>query len=500
MRSFLIFVALLIPIVSQSQKAPIKYGKVDSFEVSLKNYQDADAVILCDYGTYNFDASSGPVFFYFTRHLRIKILSEEGLKHAQQTIPFYDLSKSIYYRYSNIYDLKAQTLNPRSNGKTQKTKVKFKSLLNIPADEDYNASVTINFPDVQVGSIIEYVVKIPTIEMVNPPEWYFQYDIPVLRSELVLTAPEDVQYSAKIYNFDMLDDFDQKNLVSSVGYTRGIVSYQAYRMRFTMYKVLPLTLDTEDPMYNASRMQLKLMLVYASRKFLFPGMELLIRAMEPDFKYKDKAEKNSTLSNPAFVLYKAPTLEKIPEELMKIPEFGLPLDLNIGINDTIRTLTKDCKTETDKLNVIYDFVSNGMNWNGRYRVFVDLGYSGFMTKILSRFSVEKLNPTLNKPYKNQTGTSSEINFILINLLRKVGLKADPVLVSTLDNGLVDTSFFNLHQFNHVVARVTADNRTYLLDAVLTKDGPIISTQIMNEFGMVVRKDEAFWISLSNNEE
>jgi hypothetical protein len=241
------------------------------------------------------------------------------------------------------------------------------------------------------------------------------------------------------------------------------------------------------------------MLEFASRKFAPPGMEELYKAIDPRFKYLDKAEKSSALKNPAFVLYNKPSMEKLARGLMRDPGFGPPQIINIGYNDTLKTITAGSKNDIDKSMAIYNFVSSRFTWDSTYRIFVRDGFSVRLTEFFSRFasSGSNLNTSLSKAIRKSTGSNSDINFILINLLNTAGIKAFPVLVSTLDFDRIDTSFFNLHQFNHVVACFDAsDGQTYLLDAVKKSNGStILNNDGINDFGLLIKKDTAYWVGL-----
>lgn len=476
-----------------AQKPPLKYGKLDESEIILTEYQNYDAVVLCDYGIYSFNAQIGPLYFYYTRHLRIKILTEEGLKYAKQSIGFYDLKMAEYFKNNRVYELQAQTLNVNNSNKIVKSKVKSKHCIEQGADADFNNVLQINFPDVKIGSIIEYKINIPTIEVVNPPSWVFQHEIPVLYSELRVICPEYIQYSGKLYNMDHLDISEKTFQTRAVNYPRGSYSYQAYIMQFAKANIPAADVNTPD----LDRMRLKIMLDFASQKLTIPGVQYLFRACEREYKFKDRAEKNMTLTNNSFILYKKPDLSKLSQKMLKDPYFGPPLTIHMGLNDTILKLTKNIKNSNAKVKTIYDFVSGHMEWNGKKRTFVDPTLSKLILKVASKVSNDKanLNKSLSKPFEKQIGTNAEINFILINSLRKAGLKAHPVLVSTKDYSYLDVEFFNLHQFNHVVALVELNDNYVILDAVLTENGPLIEAVEMNNVGLVIKPNEAFWITI-----
>jgi len=136
--TFCFFYLIVFTLVSVGQRPPMKYGKVEEKEIALTNYQGADAVILCDYGEYKFNGLTGVVYFEFTHHLRIKILTEAGLRYATQQIHYYDLQSACYPPYNKSYELRAQTLNVNEKGKVVASKVKFKSKVLSKPDETFN--------------------------------------------------------------------------------------------------------------------------------------------------------------------------------------------------------------------------------------------------------------------------------------------------------------------------------------------------------------------------
>ncbi len=496
--TFCVFCFLLTTLVSVGQRTPAKYGKVDEKEIALTSYQGADAVILSDYGEYKFDGITGQLYFYFTHHLRIKILTEAGLRFATQKIDYYDLRSATYSTGNENNTLRAQTLNINEKGKVVATKVKLKYTVVAPPDDSFNASVTIHFPDVKPGSIIEYEITIPTIETVNPDPWMVQYDIPCLWNELRIITPLEFDYAIKPYNIDYAEVSEFKNITTSIKYPGKSVVYNANFFQFVRKDIPALPYPGSELDYNNSRMFVKFILDFVSKKFELPKMNEIIKAMDPEYKLMDKAEKSSTLSNPSYIIYRRPDLLKIAKDLNKSPQFGVPLILNMGLDDTIKKLTALHNTNEEKVKAVYLFVKNQAEWNNQYRIFVDAGVPMFLIKVADKFTKEpvKMNTSLQKVINKQEGTSSEINAILINLLRKAGFKTYPVLVSTLKTGYLDTAFFNLHQFNHLIAAVEVDGQQIFLDAVSKGDGSIMSSDIMNEYGLLIEMRGARWVQVA----
>ena len=61
--------------------------------------------------------------------------------------------------------------------------------------------------------------------------------------------------------------------------------------------------------------------------------------------------------------------------------------------------------------------------------------------------------SLRKAFDAHSGTSADVNLLLIAALRQAGLTAHPVLLSTRTHGRVDQNFPLLTKFNYVVALV-----------------------------------------------
>lgn len=162
----------------------------------------------------------------------------------------------------------------------------------------------------------------------------------------------------------------------------------------------------------------------------------------------------------------------IIKQLMEDEDFGDQLKKNVPRTDD---LDKELKTVTDpfqRMKIIHHYVRKNMEWNG---------YS----------SIWALNG-IKAAWKDKKGTSGEINLILVNLLKDAGLDAYPMLVSTHDNGLVNTMIPSYQQFNKVLAYVKIGQDRYVLDGT-DKETPshMIPEDVMLTQGLVLEKLETF---------
>ncbi len=116
---------------------------------------------------------------------------------------------------------------------------------------------------------------------------------------------------------------------------------------------------------------------------------------------------------------------------------------------------------------VYDYVKSTMVWNGIYGKYSD---------------------GVKAAWSKKTGTSGDINLILVNMLRSAGLDANPVLISEREHGHVNASYPFIDQFNIVYAAVTIDDRKYYLDATNTyTPAKIIPYNILNTTGFIVNR-------------
>jgi len=74
------------------------------------------------------------------------------------------------------------------------------------------------------------------------------------------------------------------------------------------------------------------------------------------------------------------------------------------------------------------------------------------------------NDGLSSVFKKKYGNSAEINLNLIILLRKLDINANPIVLSTRDNGLLPPFTASRDKLNYVVAQAEIDGQTYILDA------------------------------------
>jgi len=156
----------------------------------------------------------------------------------------------------------------------------------------------------------------------------------------------------------------------------------------------------------------------------------------------------------------------VAKMLLEDEDFGMQLKKEIPRTADLDEQLKKISDPYLKMVTIHNYVRTNMKWDGVNNFWALSG--------------------VKSAWKDKSGTSGEINLILINLLRDAGLKVDPIMVSTQDNGRISMSFPDLYQFNKVLAYVEIGDTHYVLDGTdkYTPSG-IIPQDVMATEGMIL---------------
>jgi hypothetical protein len=104
-------------------------------------------------------------------------------------------------------------------------------------------------------------------------------------------------------------------------------------------------------------------------------------------------------------------------------------------------------------------------------------------------------------WSNKKGNTGDINFILINLLRTAKINANPILVSSHENGIINEQTPEYDQFDKVMAYVKINQQIYVLDASDKNAMPnVVPWEVMFTKGIVLEKEGSKpweWCSLWN---
>lgn len=449
-----------------AQEAPkIKFEKVSEEELSMKTYPNdttAEAVILFDDGSsyVKYEVENGFVLTY-DRFVRIKILKQSGVEWGNFNIPLYSYNQNR----EEMASPKGTTFN-LENGKVIKSELK-KDAIFRERQNKYWETVRLSMPSVKIGSVIDLKYSIKTDLTWNLRSWKFQYTIPVKWSQYRVVYPEYYTYnhSSTGYHPLLYSKNTQKN--ETINYTKN---------------------EENDNGGFGSRSvtAVNQSISYMSQIFDYAANDVPAMKEEPYLTTLDNfttqlkfelANVNFLKVGGKFKNYTTSWMD-IAKQLNEEDNFGLQLKFNNFAEDAVVQLTKETKNDMEKLYVLYNHIQHTMKWDGSKSIFT--------TK------------NLKKTYADKTGNSSDINLLLAAMLNKAGITANPVILSTRQNGMLSFSHASISDCNYVIVQAIVNGKPILLDATEPNlQAGIIPFRCLNGEGHLINKEVSEPVKLSN---
>ena len=441
------YLSLLLLLASTTifaQKELPAYGKIDKADLLLKECEfdkDAEAYTLLNSGDVYYNIVAENFNIVTNRRTRIKILKEKGLDRANVKLHFY--SKSNYEEIRNISGV---TYNIDNAGNIVTTKLE-KSSVYIKKLNNKVSEVSFTMPDVKVGSVIEFKYTDTKKSIRDLDDWYFQDDIPTRISSYRIRIPSVFRFAMQVLTYQPIEQKDE------------VINDNLY------YKASSISTRSEEKTYVLKN-------VPALRDEPFMGAE-------KDYLQRIVSQLNSIVYASGEVDEVQSTWPKLTQDLLEDEDFGLQLKKNLPHTKSLDDSLKNVQDDYHRMILIHDYVRKNMNWNGRESIYSSDG--------------------IKSAWDKKSGSNAELNFILIDLLRDAGIKAYPLLVSTKDNGTVNTIYPFLEQFNNTMTCVFIGDKRYILNAA-DKYNPayLIPYDVLDNDAFVVDKDHGGWIKLSNN--
>ncbi len=188
-------------------KSPIKYGDIPMEDMKMTVYakdSSASAVVLVDYGVAFLNAAGDNIQINFDTHVRIKILTKDGLDLANSSI-LLSIGGDDY-----VQSFKASSYN-LENGKIVESKIAKDGIFKEKYNKYYEQQ-KFTIPNVKVGSVIEYSYRKVSASYVNFPNWSFQTSIPTRLSEYWAMMPEVFVYERYMQGYITLSKVEQNRI------------------------------------------------------------------------------------------------------------------------------------------------------------------------------------------------------------------------------------------------------------------------------------------------
>lgn len=419
----LAFVTAIAGFAQPIVKEPLKVTVEDLTQKMHPQDSTATAAYLYRYGKTWYEINSNYWVMVTEVYSRIKIYKKEGYDYADPEIVFYSGSRTAkgYFSEANTYNL--------VGGAIQKTALKEDSQFEKELKEDY-IKKWITLPAVQEGSIVEYKYTIKTPYFGELRDFKFQFAIPA----------NDVRYDLQIpiyfyYNV----------------YTTGKVATEK---------------DNGKEVYNKRTDVNEKQYCYTAKNVKALKDEAYVDNID-NYTTTVKHELAATTMPNQGVKKYATDWKTVARTIYDNSNFGRELKFDSYFEKDIDPLLTSAATDTDKANLIFDYVKKHMNWNKEKSYLCENG--------------------VKKAYTNRVGNAAEINLMLTAMLRHAGLDANPVLVSTRDNGVA--LYPNRFAYNYVIAAVKLNDKTVLLDATSKyAQANILPIRNLNWQGRLIKKN------------
>lgn len=463
-----LFTGLLILSISLSataQKAPIKFGDVSMEELKMVRYDkdtSAAAVILVDFGesSLEYDPAKGYFVIRFERLKRIKIFKKDGYSLANESIMLYHSGNDA----EKISSIKGVTYNLDGN-KMVESKMKNDAVFK----EEYDNNFTITkftLPNVKEGSVLEVSYKTESEFIFNFQDWDFQSTFPTVWSEYRTRIPEYYTYDQFMQGYVTPTINERSSIQRELAITERNVSatpgYGATQGRFSTDKV----------QYNEiyGRFVTQDVPAFKEEPFMNNNSDYISKL---NFELVSQQFPNSVRK-----FYRG-TWENLNKQLLESDAFGKLVKGSGHLNKIVEEVIAGVTDPKEKVAKIYSYVKSNVEWNGNYRKYCDGNFKDALEK--------------------KKGSSADINLILVSMLKKAEITADPVIISTRNHGFVRESFPISSQFNYVIASVLVEGKSVLLDATdRTLPMGVIPERCLNGNGYIISESRPGWINLAPN--
>lgn len=434
-----IIAIILFSVTVNAQKEAPSFGKIDKGDLEMKDCDfdpGAVALKLLDVGGVFYDRGTSGITLLKTiydKRVRIKILKDKGLSYANVEVPFFTNGNNSDEK---IRQIDACVYNLDETGKVKITDVPKSSIYTKKINKRFSRLI-IAFPEAKVGSVIEYRYRQEVESYTQLKDWYFQDVIPTRYSEYEIKIPDLFVFNIQRAVVDKIEE-KQKFFDDVITINDGAYRFKTTQQSFIMRNLIGIK---DEPFMPSSKDYLQRL----------------------EFQLSQIDYGNNHIEN------LRTTWTDVVESLMKEPDFGSQLKKDVPNTDQLLAEASSIIDKEARLKFIYNSIRSKFRCDDNEALYVSDG--------------------VVNAWQKKTGNIADINLLLINLLNKAGIKAKPILLSTRDNGLINSNYPSLSQFNVVMAYVATDKGFHVLDATdKYSNYTLTAPSIVNTRGFVIEPE------------
>ena len=372
---------------------------------------------------------------------RIKIYSEDGYGEADVQIPYFvGVKNSDRESVSKIDGF----VYFEKDGEVERDKIRNRDIFDLDLSDKWEAK-KFTLPKIQNGVIIEYSYTVQSPHIQNLPKWVFQDEIPTRYSEYSTRIPvEYMNYNVRTQGY--LGFESDRNINTGQLF---VASYGSVRTQIE---------ETVSIAKNIPRIEKE---PYVNN----------INNYLPSISYELSSFKTDKYAAQEMV---SRSWDDVVKTMTETDTYSKELSRDKYFEDDLNKIIDGLNVPEDKMYSIFDFIKKKMTWDEKERTFT--------------------SDQLNKVYDDGIGNSADINIMLTAMLRAAGLDANPILSSTISNGI--PLFPTVSGFNYVFTHVDINGTDYLLDATEKFSSPnILPTRLLNWSGTIISQGGFKTISL-----
>lgn len=405
------------------------FGKVSVEELQEEAHPtdaEADAAILYREAHSDIEYYQDRGFVLKTRIFeRVKIYNTDGFDWGTKQVLLYQGSSNSG---ESIAGLKGVTYTLEGS-KIVESKLRKDGIFSEERNDFYDLE-KFTLPNLTPGCVIEYRYEVMSPFVSSVDEIRLQEEIPVNKAYVTFSSPEWLIYQMHRKGLLALD-VQESTRPDKVNYTirPGVATTNGGRFGGSG-KIQYTTLDFQRKKYSIEIQNVPPM----KEEAFSTNIDNYRGSIRFELSYtKYPGEPFETITS---------TWDAVSKTIYDSDNFGGQLKNQRFFDDDIDALLEGTTSQEEKVVRIYEYVKQRMTWNNFLGIYADEG--------------------VKEAYKTGTGNSADINLMLVSMLQYAGLDANPVILSTRDNGI--PIYPTRDGFNHVIAGVTLDGNTVLMDA------------------------------------
>lgn len=314
--------------------------------------------------------------------------------------------------------------------------------------------------------IVDLSYTIQSFYIANLRGWNFQTTVPCLYSEYSVSIPDIYGYATlrlgsipleTIASDNRMQSFAVRKFAGPAGYETGGVSHDE------LYNINVLMHDRKWILRNAPA------IYYDIHRATHTSQ---INSVE--FQWTE-IRNNNQAPQPVMDGWKW-----VRERLLAQEDFGLAyLSENEWLDAPVASLTKGLVGVEEKARSCYSWVRDNFKCTDQSEIYLTNGRS------------------LKDIFQSKKGSVSDINLLLIAILRKARIQANPVLLSWRSSGAINFDYPIMNKFNYLLVEANLNDKNVLLDAA----EPILGfgqlhPECFNGPAWVIEKEQVRKINLS----